>query len=491
MRITTPNRIAQYFMAIENWLTAFSFQRNGKNAGNPIRIWWKKTSRKFLVGSTEIKSSADYKTALARGRIALISFFVGLAFIISDSVYGIYGHYWLYSILCAASLSTILLNQRQMYLSANAVFLTTVNIIVFLFADNDHGRNGVHTFFICNAVVSFTLFNFKLIRYAVFFSILPLVLFIIAYSIDLRLVEPVPMNEGLMHNYFITTFTISFTACLLIVYFHLRTSHSTEIKLIKSIDKRRHADKRLRAKNKLLMKANKELDLFSYSVSHDLRSPLCTIMGLVNIYKLTPNPEEKTAVVDLINNHAVALDTLIRNILHYSNNSKLGTTMQMVDLKSSIESVLEELRAMNRFDDVKVEIDIQPNTLVKTDQQRFKIILSNLISNSIKYSDPSKDSFISIHYSQHNGNHELSVRDNGIGISKDHSKNIFNMFYRAHDESKGAGLGLYIVRETVQRMGGKVSVDSKPGKGSTFSFVLPSSEEHMFTLPMEHSNWEQ
>lgn len=491
MRITTTNKIAQYFMAIENWLAAFSFQRTEKNAGNPVRIWWKKTSRKFLVGSKEINSSAEYKTAIARGRIAVISFFVGIAFVINDAVYGVYAHDWLYAILCAISAGTLLLNQRQKYLAANIIFLTTINVVVFLFTDNDVSTNGVHTFFISTGLVAFTLFNFPQIRYAIFFGMLSLLLFIIAYSTDLHIIETVTFDPKFTQSYFITTFTISFTACLMIVYFLLKTNYSSEVKLIKSIDKRRHADKRLRAKNKLLKKANKELDLFSYSVSHDLRSPLCTIMGLVNIYKLTPNPAEKSAVVDLINNHAIALDTLIRNILHHSNNSKLGTTMQMVDVRTSIESVLDELRAMNRFDEVKVNIDIEPNTLVKTDQQRLKIILSNLISNSIKYSDPSKDSFVSIHYSQQDGNHALFVRDNGIGISKDHSKNIFNMFYRAHDDSKGAGLGLYIVRETVQRMGGKVSVESKPGKGSTFSFMLPVSEDHSFTPLMNGNNWEQ
>ena len=110
---------------------------------------------------------------------------------------------------------------------------------------------------------------------------------------------------------------------------------------------------------------------------------------------------------------------------------------------------------------------------VQSDAYRLKVVFSNLISNAIKYHDLAKDKpYILISCDKNHGYH-INVEDNGIGIPEEHQSKIFDMFYRAHDRSEGSGLGLYIVKETLTKIGGQISVASEHGKGSTFSITLP------------------
>jgi signal transduction histidine kinase len=109
-----------------------------------------------------------------------------------------------------------------------------------------------------------------------------------------------------------------------------------------------------------------------------------------------------------------------------------------------------------------------------TDRGRLKVVLKNLISNAINYSDPNKtESYIRISIEQENGFYSIQIADNGIGIPEDQLEHIFEMFYRANESSQGSGLGLYIVKETIEKLKGKVEVESSKGEGSTFKIKIP------------------
>ena len=126
--------------------------------------------------------------------------------------------------------------------------------------------------------------------------------------------------------------------------------------------------------------------------------------------------------------------------------------------------------------EIKFHVDIPDSLVIETDPNRLKIVLSNLISNSVRYHDSSKEEkFIRLNH-QKNGNvFYLKVEDNGQGISPEYQAKIFDMFFRANEHSSGSGLGLYIVKETIANLSGSIHLDSAPLVGSTFTVRLPAS----------------
>lgn len=241
------------------------------------------------------------------------------------------------------------------------------------------------------------------------------------------------------------------------------------------IQERKTGEEKIRLQNELLAKANQELDYFVYSVSHDLRAPLSSILGLTNIYGLTESPQEKEGIIRMISNRAVALDDFIRGVLDYSRNSRADLKYKTLVLHKVIVEVLESLGHMQGYNQVAIVNNVPQDFEVVTDQDRLKVILSNLIANAVNYRDPAKRPFVRISAEQESGSWLLSVEDNGIGIKQEYQDKIFDMFYKAHDRGNGTGLGLYIVREALVRLKGKIEVKSNYGKGSTFTVTLPVS----------------
>ncbi len=240
-----------------------------------------------------------------------------------------------------------------------------------------------------------------------------------------------------------------------------------------NVNDRKLAEARILEQNELLVKTNKELDHFVYSVSHDLRAPLSSILGLTNVFKLSDDRSERESIVKLIHERANTLDLFIREILDYSRNTRTAVRIKPVLVLQLVNEVLETLAHMSGLDKMKVEIDISPDLEVDTDRERVKVILNNIVSNAIKYSDFGKKSFINIHSARNEEHWSLAIRDNGVGIKQEHHERIFDMFYQAHEHSNGSGLGLYIVTEAVQKLNGKIKVESEYGKGSVFTFQFP------------------
>ncbi|MBR9999390.1 MAG: HAMP domain-containing histidine kinase, partial [Cyclobacteriaceae bacterium] len=125
--------------------------------------------------------------------------------------------------------------------------------------------------------------------------------------------------------------------------------------------------------------------------------------------------------------------------------------------------------------DIRKEVSVKGEGEFYSDERRISVILNNLLSNAVKYHDQGKNGkFIKVLVNYTPSKAEIIVEDNGLGIDGDHHKKIFNMFYRAHEESKGSGLGLYIVKETLYKIQGEILLTSRPREGSRFLITLPS-----------------
>jgi len=251
---------------------------------------------------------------------------------------------------------------------------------------------------------------------------------------------------------------------------HTMNQKKLEVKKIK-------AEKALRKQNEELVKINQELDSFVYSISHNLRAPLMSVLGLLNIAQMenkeTSQPENK--YFSLMERSILKLDDTLKEILDYSRNSRGEMHIEKINLNRLLEDSFERMKYMSGSNTIEKQINLDEAFAFYSDPLRIAIIFNNLISNSIKYRDPSKaQSIIEIKAMTYETGITIYYSDNGIGIEQEYLVKIFDMFFRATIQSEGAGLGLYIVKETIEKIGGKINVSSKVGEGVSFIINLPS-----------------
>jgi ligand-binding sensor domain-containing protein/signal transduction histidine kinase len=225
--------------------------------------------------------------------------------------------------------------------------------------------------------------------------------------------------------------------------------------------------------NRELNKTNAELDSFVYRTSHDLRAPLTSIQGLINLTKIEQELTCQQKYLGLIEKSVKKLDIFIKNIIDYSRNSRTKIDPRPIHFEELIEETFDELKYMEGSQPLDKQVDISCTGTFYTDPYRLKMILNNLLSNAIRYSKPGSPSWIKVVVKTNEKSAEIQVCDNGIGIPAESLDRIFDMFYRASQSNTGSGLGLYIVKESVDVLGGTLAVTSQPGKGSTFKIVLP------------------
>lgn len=230
-------------------------------------------------------------------------------------------------------------------------------------------------------------------------------------------------------------------------------------------------------KNNELKKINSELDRFVYSVSHDLRSPLLSVKGLISLI-LGYNTLDESVVncLKLIELSVDRLDDTVIDILTYSRNSRTDLIFENVNIREIVESTFNDLNLLNSFD-IDFILNIQNCDSIYTDKLRVQSMIRNLISNSIKYRrDDGIRPFIKFSCNCIDDFYEFEISDNGKGIAQEYQAKVFDMFFRASSESIGTGLGLYIVNEIVQKLGGNISLLSELGQGTSIRIVFPILE---------------
>ncbi len=225
----------------------------------------------------------------------------------------------------------------------------------------------------------------------------------------------------------------------------------------------------LLAKNEALEKANFELDQFVYRASHDLRAPLSSVQGLLELVFGAKSLEEAEPYLQLMQRATVKMDGFIRDIVHHSKNARQEIQLAQIDLQAAFDDTMEQLRFMAGADRVSVELKLTATAPLLSDQFRIGILLNNLISNGIKYQDPKKEAHVWVDVVVDAQFVNIRVRDNGIGIAEKHLKHVFEMFYRATHVATGTGIGLYIVQEVARKLGGHAELHSELGVGTTFS----------------------
>jgi len=236
---------------------------------------------------------------------------------------------------------------------------------------------------------------------------------------------------------------------------------------------RKEAEAKLQKTNQELSKRNTELDNFVYSVSHDLRAPIASVLGLINLAKKDGDLAMKDTYLEMINNSALQQDHFIREILDQSRNSRLEVKREEILFEPIISETFNQLSfATPTGKAVEKIISVRQEQPFYCDRWRLKVILNNIISNAIRYRN-GRDPVIKVDVNVKGNEAQVRIEDNGKGIAKEHLKHVCRMFYRATDDGAGSGLGLYIVKETIDKLNGSINIDSTEGQGTTVLVTIP------------------
>jgi two-component system, sensor histidine kinase len=225
-----------------------------------------------------------------------------------------------------------------------------------------------------------------------------------------------------------------------------------------------------------LSQVNRELDRFVYSVSHDLSAPLKSIKGLVAITRM--EPQAFMEYLGKIEKSVDRLEDFIGEVLDYSRTNRKELVREEVLLPELVSEINDKFHYLEGFEQIRFEFDFGVERVV-TDRFLLRIALSNLMSNAIKYQKhySGHDAEIRVRSFYDGGDVVIEIIDNGEGIDEEVQDKIFNMFYRGTLNSSGAGLGLYIAREAVQKLDGRIGLRSQRGKGSAFSVHLKNEAQ--------------
>lgn len=242
------------------------------------------------------------------------------------------------------------------------------------------------------------------------------------------------------------------------------------------VEKRRNIEESLRVNNEKLKKTNANLDSFVYTASHDLKLPIANMEGLVQtlVEELPEEADIIKPILEMLGNSVKQLKETIHDLLGIIESQKEEEQDETfeVDCKQLLREI--KLSIKDLIDSSKVEIieDFEEKCCIKLTKPGLKSILYNLLTNAIKYRHSQRKALVVISIKTHGDCQVLKVRDNGLGMSKRGKERLFNMFERLHDHVEGSGIGLYIVKKTVEKYGGWIEVNSEEGVGTEFKIYF-------------------
>ncbi len=245
-----------------------------------------------------------------------------------------------------------------------------------------------------------------------------------------------------------------------------------------NISQQVESEKALKDKNDELAKVNHQMEKFLYSTSHDLRSPLTSILGLVNLMRMETKESTILDYIDKVESSTLKLDKIIKDIMSFSRTTYQRTASEKIDFETQVWKSLNHYRSDPTLRKINFEVKAKGSFPFFNDPERIEIIIDNIVRNSINFYDVNKARpFIKVNITIDKDQALLEFIDNGIGIGSQHLEHIFNMFYKASHHSKGAGLGLFIVKETLEKLQGSVTVESEIGFGTVIRITIPNDHK--------------
>jgi signal transduction histidine kinase len=227
-------------------------------------------------------------------------------------------------------------------------------------------------------------------------------------------------------------------------------------------------------KERSLEEANRDLETFIYKAAHDLRGPLASIRGLISISRTDIEDEKASSYMAMIESAAGQLDMTLSGLMQSIRIKDAKDFNEPIDLSLLLVEIKERLKFKEGFDRIRIETHIDPGITFVSNKLIISSLLQNFMDNAIKYRDDrKKERYLCVTITSAGSKLRMTFSDNGIGIAKELQEKIFDMYYRATENSTGSGLGLYLVKAGVEKLGGEIKVESQAGMGSTFTVELP------------------
>ena len=247
------------------------------------------------------------------------------------------------------------------------------------------------------------------------------------------------------------------------------------VAFIRNIAERKNAEEKLIRQNRELKVINEELDRFVYSTSHDLRAPLTSVLGLIGLARDShSDPDELHLYLDMMEKSIARLDTVIKNILDYSKTNRLKPSFEPIDVMDIYKAIISGVGYILHANNFNLVTEIDSTVLFESDRAGITTIMSNLITNAVKYRRKDVVPYVKVGFFVEAGYGILTVEDNGEGIPESKFDRIFEMFYRNSSTADGSGLGLYIVRQNIIRLSGTIDIESEVGRGTKFTVRIPN-----------------
>lgn len=388
---------------------------------------------------------------------------------IPDMIMGLWQNVGLVFCTFPLFLIILLINHKNKVDLAGIFFNILLSVLLFIFANLLGKSVNMQAFLLYIFIGVFFTANFD--KKILLFSqmLLPIVAYVVLETTDYDLLPKLGgTTQGQLEIFGIVNFSIIFLTMPFLIILIINT-------YVKSEEEIRLYAQNLQQQNTELLTINASLEQFSYVVSHDLRSPIASMQAILDLSKTETNLESLREYQKFQEISLKKLDEFVTDILHYSKNTKTEITYTKIDFKEFLQEIIAQHRYDDNSDSVKISIEIDQKVDFLTDIYRMGIVFNNLVANALRYSDLKKPQpTLLIKGFSNEDKAIISFIDNGIGIQKEYLDKIFDIFYRANTHAKGTGIGLYLVREYLQKIKGTVTVRSIYGEGTEFVIEIPS-----------------
>lgn len=426
---------------------------------------WSRYSRRFSGNKEGLR---QYKRVILLSQFTLFGTAVGLLHALEDLWDGLLFMPLMDGIMAVVILGCYLLNESGRHKTARIALLTFLNLFFFIYASLAHHGLGIYLYYFAWVGLAAVVFETNENVYRFSFIALSIILTILLLATDFDLFGRKTFEASAIQRSFIINLVSSMVVLVFFIVFMINMNEQSERKLLDLADE-------VKIKHDKLERANRDLDRFFYSTSHDLKVPLLDMKGAIHAALAELKDQEVMSYFMVLKERADKMDQFLQDITDYSRNTQTGIQQETLDLERLVFDVMDNFIFVKGADRISFRRDIQIPGLVEVDRIRVMIVLNNLVSNAIKYHRmDQKESWIRISATWESDCLTLQVADNGLGIDEELQPKIFNMFFRGTNQSKGSGLGLYIVKEAIEKMGGTISVQSQPGAGSVFTIGLPA-----------------
>lgn len=433
------------------------------------------TLQSIVLGNDPALPREKLKEALLRGEVSIIMMLVATTYLIADLRIERFANYPLYFILLAAAVISFLSNRAGRGGLAAVLILLPINLLTYVFAASDTNHGAVNLFFVCNALAAFLVFGKRRLFWSLFFSFFSFGLFALAWVCGSRFVSVGPVPEWYAETNLLINYIVAFCVVVLAAYFLTDAQLRVEQKFSRSESQLLGANEMLQHDNNRLIKTNHALDRFVFGASHDLKAPLSSISGLLKLAQAGETRDEINRYLALIGGRVSVLERFIHDLIDLAKNTHTEVTREPIRLGVFVRELVFELQFQEESRHVDFKIEIDDRVELPADAVRLRVILMNLMNNALKYRDPKKGKTeIRVAVVVEPQTVRICVEDNGLGIDSQHLPRIFDLFYRAHPQKNGSGIGLYLVKEATVRLGGEVIMESELGHGSRVTIVLPA-----------------